>query len=104
MEKNFKKASGAKNSNPVAKNAFAKLPFQIIEKIVNLGGCTHMCSYCYNDNGIMKGAVGGQNVRLKVSINGTNPFLAASLIAMVGIGVYTIKKFVDKANRKEGND
>lgn len=28
-------------------------------------GCTHMCSYCYNDHGIMKGAVGGQNVRLK---------------------------------------
>ena len=38
-----------------------------------------------------------------VSINGTNPILAASLIAMVGIGVYTVKQFVDKATRKEGN-
>ena len=37
-----------------------------------------------------------------VSINGTNPILAASLIAMVGIGVYTVKKFVDKSTRKEG--
>ena len=34
-----------------------------------------------------------------VSLNGTNPILAASLIAMVGIGVYTVKKFVDKATR-----
>lgn len=31
-------------------------------------GCSHMCSYCFNDHGIMKGAVGGQNVRLKVSL------------------------------------
>ncbi len=38
-----------------------------------------------------------------VNLNGTNPILAASLIAMVGIGVYTVKKFVDKATRKEGN-
>ena len=37
-----------------------------------------------------------------VSINGTNPILAASLIALVGIGVYSIKKFVDKSTRKEG--
>lgn len=38
-----------------------------------------------------------------VNLNGTNPILAASLIAMVGIGVYTVKKFVDKATRmKEG--
>ena len=38
-----------------------------------------------------------------VCINSTNLILAASLIALVGIGVYTIKKFVDKATRKEGN-
>ena len=38
-----------------------------------------------------------------VNLNGTNPILAASLIALVGIGVYTVKKFVDKATRKEGN-
>ena len=38
----------------------------------------------------------------QVNLNGTNPILAASLIAMVGIGVYTVKKFVDKSTRKEG--
>ena len=37
-----------------------------------------------------------------VNLNGTNPILAASLIAMVGISVYSIKQFVDKATRKEG--
>ena len=37
------------------------------------------------------------------NINGTNPIVAVSLIALVGIGVYTVKKFVDKAtNNKEG--
>ena len=39
----------------------------------------------------------------QVNLNGTNPILAASLIALVGIGVYTVKQFVDKATRKEGN-
>jgi hypothetical protein len=39
-----------------------------------------------------------------VNLNGTNPILAASLIAMVGIGVFTVKKFVDKATRKEGGE
>lgn len=39
----------------------------------------------------------------QVNLNGTNPILAASLIAMVGISVYSIKQFVDKATRKEGN-
>jgi hypothetical protein len=39
-----------------------------------------------------------------VSINGTNPILAASLIAMVGIGVYTVKKFVEKSTRREGGE
>jgi hypothetical protein len=39
----------------------------------------------------------------QVNLNGTNPILAASLIALVGIGVYSIKKAVDKATRKEGN-
>ena len=29
--------------------------------------------------------------------------LAASLIALVGIGVYTVKQFVDKTTRKEGD-
>ena len=38
----------------------------------------------------------------QVNLNGTNPILAASLIAMVGIGVYSVKKFVDKSTRKEG--
>jgi hypothetical protein len=37
-----------------------------------------------------------------VNLNGTNPILAASLIALVATGVYTAKKFVDKATRKEG--
>lgn len=37
-----------------------------------------------------------------VNLNGSNPILALSLVAAVGIGVYTIKKFVDKATRKEG--
>ena len=31
-----------------------------------------------------------------------NPILTASLIARVGFGVYSIKKAVDKATRKEG--
>ncbi len=31
------------------------------------------------------------------------PILAASLIALVGIGVYTVKQFVDKTTRKEGD-
>ena len=39
----------------------------------------------------------------QVNLNGTNPILAASLIALVGIGVYTVKQFVDNATRKEGN-
>jgi hypothetical protein len=39
----------------------------------------------------------------QLNLNGTNPILAASLIAMVGIGVYSIKKFVDKTTRMEGN-
>ena len=38
----------------------------------------------------------------QVNLNGTNPILAASLIALVGIGVYSIKKFVEKSTRKEG--
>ena len=39
-----------------------------------------------------------------VNINSsTNLILAASLIALVGIGAYTVKQFVDKTTRKEGD-
>ena len=37
-----------------------------------------------------------------VSLNGTNPVLAVSLVVMVGVAAYTAKKFVDKATNKEG--
>ena len=37
-----------------------------------------------------------------VSLNGTSPVLAVSLVVMVGVAAYTAKKFVDKATRKEG--
>ena len=37
-----------------------------------------------------------------VSLNGTNPVLAVSLVVMVGVAAYTVKQFVDKATRKEG--
>ncbi len=39
-----------------------------------------------------------------MNLNGSNPILALSLVALVGIGVYTIKQFVDKATRKEGGE
>ena len=41
-------------------------------------------------------------VAASVNLNGSNPILAVSLFALVGIGVYTVKQFVDKATRKEG--
>jgi DNA repair photolyase len=31
-------------------------------------GCTHMCSYCYNNHGITSGILGGNIVRLKKSL------------------------------------
>lgn len=31
-------------------------------------GCTHMCSYCYNNHGITSGVLGGNTVRLKKSL------------------------------------
>jgi len=37
-----------------------------------------------------------------VSLNGTSPVLAVSLVVMVGVAAYTAKKFVDKSTRKEG--
>ena len=38
-----------------------------------------------------------------VSLNGTSPVLAVSLVVMVGVAAYTVKQFVDKATRmKEG--
>lgn len=39
-----------------------------------------------------------------VNLNGTNPILALSLVAAVGIGVYTIKQFVDKATSPKGGE
>ena len=32
-----------------------------------------------------------------VSLNGTSPVLAVSLVVMVGDAAYTVKKFIDKA-------
>ena len=32
-----------------------------------------------------------------VSLNGTSPVLAVSLVVMVGVAAYTVKQFVDKA-------
>ena len=38
-----------------------------------------------------------------VSLNSTNPVLAVSLVVMVGVAAYTVKKFIDKATHiKEG--
>ena len=39
-----------------------------------------------------------------VSLNGTSPVLAVSLVVMVGVAAYTVKKFIDKATHIKKGD
>ena len=41
-------------------------------------------------------------IAASVNLNGSDPLLAISLIALLGIGVYTIKQYVDKETRETG--
>jgi len=39
-----------------------------------------------------------------MNLKGTNPILAMSVIAVIGISAYTAKKFVDKATSEKGGE
>lgn len=41
-------------------------------------------------------------IAASVNLNGSDPLLAISLIALLGIGIYTIKQYVDKETRETG--
>ena len=41
-------------------------------------------------------------IAASVNLNGSDPLLAISLIALLGIGIYTIKQYVDMETRETG--